>query len=322
MAGLGKKLLVAIGALLVLSLTVSGFLWYQWAGIKHELNTTRTLLDTTKTQLDAVSLEVQNTKVQLDATRTQLDASKTELATVRAQFDVAKGQWEAEQREISDQYSNLRGQVNRRLGQGQDCQGFVTPDEPAVSAIVQAVAGSYKQDVNQRWADYERLYRWVVANIKYNKDSYIPVLPERISGVLTWGEDCWRMPAETLNDKAGDCEDMACLLASMLLNYGQGQSDVFLLEIWSTEPKVLGHIAVAFPVTGGKLTILDPAGNYFTGCYSGRGLNAEDFALETNNWLSHWEGKIPNAQVSAVFSDKFYRAFSSTQEFIDWVRSR
>jgi hypothetical protein len=302
---MSKKLFIAIGVLLVLALTLSGVVWQQWTGTKNELNASKALLDTTKTQLHAANLEVQNTKVQLD--------------TVKTQFDVAKSQWETQQRVIAEQYSNLRSQVNRRLGDGKDKQTFITPSDPLVSATVEAAVGSYKQDVNQYWADCQRLYRWVVDNIKYNEDSYTPVLPEQMSGTLTWQEDYWRTPAETLNDKAGDCEDMGCLLASMLLNYNQGKFGIWVL-LWQSDNS--GHIAVAFPVVGGKLAILDPAGNYYTGYYSGSALSAEDIATATNNWLSYWGKQFPNPRVSVVFSEKLYCEFSSTQEFIDWARTR
>ncbi len=215
-------------------------------------------------------------------------------------------------------YSELREQINIRLGKEQDTQSFITPDDSEVSAKVQEITGDYSEDVNELWRDYERLYRWVVKNIGYNEDSYTPFLPDVMNGNLRWAHEFWRMPAETLDDKVGDCEDMAVLLASMLSNYNQGDYAVWALGI---KNKDTAHLAVAFPVEGNKLTILDPAGNYYTGYYSG-GLRADDTAVAVSAWLSHWAKEMPSAQIDEVFSNEFYREFSSTDEFINWVRTR
>ena len=95
------------------------------------------------------------------------------------------------------------------------------------------------------------------------------------------------------------------------------------MGIQTGAPEYTQHLAVAVPVTGGKLTILDPAARYYTrrSRYSGR-LWAHDAAIVVDTWLSHWATDMPDAQIYVVFSDKLYREFSSTQEFIDWVRER
>ena len=75
------------------------------------------------------------------------------------------------------------------------------------------------------------LYHWVVNNVEYSHDSYFPVIPEVMGSPLIWWEECWRMPAETLEDEAGDCEDMAVLLASLMLSYNNGSYAVWAIEI-------------------------------------------------------------------------------------------
>jgi len=297
MQSLWKKLFIAVTVLLVVPLVIGGGLWYQ--------------LDTTKTQLVMTEAELDTTKTQLVMTKAELDTTKTRLEAV-----------ENEQTQMLNHYSDLRKQINMRLGDEQDCQSFITPNDPTVSTKVREITSGYSQDVSECWRDYERLYRWVTKNIEYSKDSYTPILPYPINGTLTWRHEFWRMPTETLEDEAGDCEDMAVLLASMLRNYNEGSYAIWVVGIKTHTPEYKGHLAVAFPVKGNKLTILDPAGNYYTGYHSWQGFGADDVAVATNEWLSHWAQDMPGAQITTAFSDKFYHEFPNTEEFIDWVLER
>ena len=147
----------------------------------------------------------------------------------------------------------------------------------------------------------------------------MPFLPENISGELIWYKDCWRMPEETLGDETGDCEDMTVLLASMLLSYNEGKYAIWLLTIRSSVPEVKGHLAVAFPVASGHLTILDPAGNYYTGYPYGT-LQSETASVAISKWLSHWATEMPGAEIVEAFSENSYNQFSSTDEFLTWLK--
>ena len=80
-------------------------------------------------------------------------------------------------------------------------------------------------------------------------------------------------------------------------------------------------MAVAFPVADGRIAILDPAGNYYTGFPYGR-LGSEPVSTGIYVWLLRWNEKIPDAQVKAVFSDNMYQEFSSNDEFIEWFNNR
>jgi hypothetical protein len=111
---------------------------------------------------------------------------------------------------------------------------------------------------------------------------------------------------------------MATLLASLLLNYNSHRYGVWLIEIQDSDS---GHLAVAFPVNGGNLTILDPAGNYYTGYLTGS-LHSESITAAVQNWLAYWSKEMPGVAITAVFSDDFYREFSGTPAFIDWAENR
>lgn len=281
---------------------------------KTQLATIEFKLDFTQEQLTNTKAELQTTAMQLSTTETQLKETETRLETTSYQLETVKD----EQKEMLNQYSNLREKIYLRQGEKKDTQKFITPNNPIVSTKVTEITGGYSEDVNERWRDYERIYHWIINNIIYSSDSYSPILPQTIGGELRWTKDCWRMPEETIEDKAGDCEDMAVLLASMMINYNGDRYSVWAIKIKNGDS---GHLAVAFPVAGNKLTILDPAGNYYTGYLTGR-LSSLSIDAAVNDWLSKWRQKMPNAQIVNAFSNDFYREFSSTEEFKEWVRER
>jgi hypothetical protein len=320
--------------ILVVFILVSGYLWLTLVSVNEQLNQTTSLLEITKGQLDNkndelnttktiletlvnqsknMERELQTAKIQLSSTRDQLEDIKSRYSLTQNQLTLAQN----DKTQMLNQYASLREQIILRRGIRQDSQKYITPENANVSLTVKNVAGIYSEDNNEKWRDYEALYRWVVTNIKYSYDSYLPILPITLSGNLTWREGFWRMPEETLADKTGDCEDMANLLTSMILNYNRHQYSVWSIEIESNE---VGHIAVAIPVVGNNLVILDPAGNYYTGKNEGYLLSlGVDSAIQ--DWLLYWKQVMPNAKVGYVFSDSFYKDFSNTQEFINWVKN-
>ncbi len=293
----------------------------QLSATKSQLYNTQTELISTQTQLAATQLQLGSTQASLTVTTNQLESTKLLLQDTESQLSFTKTQLTAAKNEktfMLGQYSDLKRQVNIRLGQGQDTQKFITPDDLTVIAKATEITGGYvQQDWNKFWRDYKSLYDWVVKNIKYSYDSYSPVIPEIMGSNIVWARDCWRMPSETLENKVGDCEDMAVLLASLMLSYNNDGFAVWALEI---ENKDVGHLAVAFPVAGNKLTILDPAGNYYTGYYYG-GFRSDDTAVAVNAWLSYLAKEMPSAHISGVFSNKFYHEFANSEEFINWTKN-
>jgi len=339
------RLFGVVVVLLIISSAYLGYFWYQLNITRNELAESEAKLDTTlaelgdaeseltdtkkslnntQAQLIYIEGELGTTKVQLANTEVQLSTTTAELNLTKNKLDITESQLENEKDKNSqmlNQYASLKEQVNNRLGDSpEDKQSFITPNDSSVSEKVLEITGGYAEDVNERWRDYERLYRWVVNNISYSYDSYMPLLPKDISGGLIWRQECWRMPEETLEDKTGDCEDMALLLASMMKSYNKGRYTVWVLDIDSSVSGVSGHIGVAYPVQGGKLTILDPAGNYYTGQYGT--LRSESISVAVNSWISYWQTEIPGAKIAAVFSDSIHEEFNDTEEFITWAQDR
>ena len=331
MYGIWKRLFIVVIILLVSCAAFGGcLLWFQLDATKEQLAKTEVRLANTVTELDATKEQLTDTKTLLDTTKAQLVDTEAQLSTSKVQLDATKNQLamttaqletaENENSQMESQYSDLRKQINVRLGwTPQDKQNFLTPNNSSVSAKVQEIAGGYSENVNERWRDYERLYRWVVNNISYSYDSYMPVLPQTLSGKVIWSKDYWRMPEETLGDETGDCEDMAVLLASMLRSYNEPKYRVWVLIVNSSVPEDAAHAAVAFPVADGNLAILDPAGNYYTG-YQYGSLRSESASVAVSRWLSHWATEMPGAEIVEAFSENSHNQFSGTDEFLTWLK--
>lgn len=319
---------------LVISLIACGVLWYNLDTTKSELHVATNQLEMTQNQLNITNNELANTRTQLANTELQLDSTQNKLVNTDAQLTTTKNQLKEtesrmsgiqtqlkttqdEKTQILTQYSGLREQINLKLGQGENSEKYITPDNASVSAKTKEITGGYSEDNNERWRDYKQLYDWVVKNIKYNNDTYLPILPSNISGKIVWIQEFWRIPEETLNDKVGDCEDMAVLLASLMLSYNDEKFGIWVIEIKNEDT---GHLAVAFPVKGNNLTILDPAGNYYTGKNNGGWLQSYDVDKAVSDWLLHWAQEMPDVKISEVFSNKLYHEFSSTKEFINWAK--
>ena len=322
MHSLWNRLSIVLVILLTICSFISGYLWYNLDITKKQLADTKSQLSNTVAELGNTKLQLADTKDELDDTKLQLTNISKLLDTTKTLLDSTKIQLKTERNRNSqmlDQYSGLKEQVDIRLASTpEDSQSFITPSDSSVSSIVQEITGGYSENVNRYWSDFDKMYRWVVKNITYSYDSYTPILPSTLSGELTWHKGCWQTPRETLEARTGDCEDMAVLLASMLRSYNEGRYRIWVLRIHSSVPEEKGHLAVAFPVKGGNLTILDPAGNYYTGHQYGVVLS-ETTSTAVKNWLSHWKREMPGAEIVTVFSEDVYEQFSSTDEFLAWL---
>jgi predicted nucleic acid-binding Zn-ribbon protein len=219
--------------------------------------------------------------------------------------------------EYVDAYSSLRDSVNNRWS-GANASVFVTPDDPLVRSLVLNITGGWtdKSSTAELLSDLKKLYDWVVDNIDYRYDGLYPVLPDKPMGNLSFVDEMWQMPSETLKLRMGDCEDMAILLASMIRAYGASA------ELIVIENETIGHMAVQVPLGKGEIIILDPAGHYYTRSETGA-LGPRDIRVEINSWLSYWANAgFMNTNVTRVFSDKIDKRFSSTEEYIEWMYSR
>jgi len=221
---------------------------------------------------------------------------------------------------LQSEYNQLRYQINQR-SQHYNASNFITPNDSSVDQIVTEITGGWSNPSNwdEFWDDLKAMYEWVVNNVDYRYDGLFPLLPNELSGDAEYNDEMWQLPNETLSLRKGDCEDMAILLCSMILHYTDGE---YWTECITLAGSNSGHMGVQIPVEKGKLTILDPAGHYYTSDDSGNLIN-KNVSAEINNWLDHWRSELgSNAYVSGVFANDVDKTFSSTGEYISWMSTR
>ncbi len=243
----------------------------------------------------------------------QLNDIAAQLNDIKPGMDSLK----AEREQMLSDYARLRDELNLRVGFKQNGPHLITPDDPEIVAKVREITGGYSE--GELWKDYALLYQWTMRNIRYSLDSPTPILPESVNGTLEWGKDFWRTPVETIRDGTGDCEDIALLLTSMLLNYNQRRFPVCVIGIQTTGSNPKAHVAVAILNEGDQLSIFDVTGRYWTPFSEMGGFGTQDIPLAVDHWFNHLKDEMPDPQVYVVFSENFYLEFSGNEEFIDWA---
>ncbi|MEM2529151.1 MAG: zinc-ribbon domain-containing protein [Ignisphaera sp.] len=158
---------------------------------------------------------------------------------------------------------------------------------------------------NYSWDTYERIYNYIVSNIKYARDIDMLYVTE-IGRILldsnyyvvdfTIGStsDYTQPPSLTLKIKQGDCEDQAILAYAMIKYYYRyihgREYNLYIAEVVFNDGSA--HAAVILPVMGGKVCIIDPAGNYLTSTFDSwtwtRRIASKDAVSELQAYSNHW----------------------------------
>jgi hypothetical protein len=251
-----------------------------------------------------------------DSLDASYDSLQSSYGSLQTSYNVLQSSFDS----YYSDYANLRDLINQRVLH-LDIMDFVTPDDPDVNSIVLSITGGWSNPSNwdEYWSDVKKMYDWVVNNVDYRSDGLYPVLPSTPSGDVEYEMEMWQFPSETLDLRQGDCEDMAILLTSMMLSYNDGAYSVEC--IWITG-SLGAHAAVQFPVTGDELTILDPAGHYYTQDGYGN-IDSKGISTEINNWLNYWRPSLgSDVRVYRVFSSYMDRSFASTSEYTTWMYNR
>jgi len=278
-----------------------------------------------ETDLTAAEAEVSRLEGELSTAQGDITGLEGELAAAQAEVDSItqalaqaqdeKAALETQLSEWASAYTSISNEIFLKLGIGDDASSFITPNDPVVNNLATAITGGYSEDWNEHWRDIKRLYSWVVNNIEYNHDTPVPILPDTPDGDILWIDEYWRTPSETVEAEVGDCEDMALLLQSLVLNYENEQFPTWAIGLQSSNG---GHLAVALPVGDGNLVILDPAGIFFTS--DGGDVDTDRSVTQAiNDWLQHWSYDMPDAYVDFVFDSSFSVYFEDTDGFIDWA---
>lgn len=286
------------------------------SALKSEIVARDNVINSLNSKVAQLQANITYYESQLTMLDSQIDLLNSKISSLQNERDLLNTRLRA----YEDAYQNLRNEVNMRWDET-NVKVFITPEDPSVREIVYAITGGWSNtsDWNEFWRDVKAMYDWVVNNIEYRHDSLYPILPYNPSETLSFINEMWQFPNETLKLRKGDCEDMAILLASMIYSYANMR---YYVEVILIESSTSGHAAVQLPVEGGELTILDPAGHYYTRGSRGN-LVSKDIITEINNWLNYWESVMGgDVHVARVFSSYVDITFSSTNEYISWMYSR
>jgi hypothetical protein len=172
---------------------------------------------------------------------------------------------------------------------------LTTADVLKMDTTVRSIIGSSTND----WTNYQNIHEYITSNVKYVYDIEFPFISQfwylDVNGVryltnfnVATIENYVQKPEFTLKYKQGDCDDQAALEFAMLRYYNKyivgTDYSLYLAEVVFSDGS--SHVAVFMPVTGGKLTILDPSGNYLTA--AGSSIAQKAASAELENYNSHW----------------------------------
>lgn len=219
-------------------------------------------------------------------------------------------------------YNRLLYEVNQRSAK-YNASVFIQLDCSAVVQLTNDITGGWsnRSDWNEYWEDILKLYSWVDQNISYNPDPYSPILPDSLmrpqqACQIRWIPDLWQYPNETLDLRTGDCEDVAILLCSMILNYVEEKLPCETILIAGSQR---AHTGMQI-VLDQNITILDTAMNYYTSLSSGN-LTSNDIDSEIKCWIDHCS--LGNdTRVTRVFSNSLDKRFSTMSEYLSWMYAR
>jgi len=279
-----------------------------------------------------ISSDYENLKAQHNSLQSSYDTLNADYTSLQSQHNALQQQYDNLRSEYTSlqssynalvsRYDQMRYQINLR-SQHYDITKFITPDDPSVQQIANQITGGWSDpsDWNEFWSDVKAMYNWVANrnNIEYRHDGLFPILPVSLSGSISYASEIWQFPNETLNIRKGDCEDMAILLCSMIRYY---HGERYWTEcVWITGSNG-AHVGVQLPVSGGKLVLLDPSGQYYTSDIWGN-ITPTDISTEINNWLNYWKSTLgSDVRVYRVFANYMDQTFYSTREYISWMYSR
>jgi len=177
------------------------------------------------------------------------------------------------------------------------------------------------------WRSVKQLYDYVAYNIEYVYDEPFPVPPtvselENNNYRNVTINHSYMSPTETLELGQGDCDDQAVLLYALVKAYNKYVYGTdYALWVMRVVFEEGAHLAVAFPVSEGELTIIDPAGHYYTGWLF---LTSNDPHEELENYSNYWSeyGGITYITLYSIYDGEAYEVISGNiQEVADFIEN-
>ncbi len=206
---------------------------------------------------------------------------------------------------------------------GPQTKELFDPDA-ARGVLLEYVTGRLWNPKHPEWLDKDikAIYDWVVKNIHNVPDSAFPTLKIvyiNFTGKLLPKEIVFGMHheyvqgvTETLDRRAGDCEDQAILTASFLEAYLQHLGKSFMACIVG---QGIEH-CTAMAIIDGKLYILDTAEDYYA--------STTIPVSGIENWLAYLGWRPQDVQQVIVVNDQMYKVYDGLTPFesdvIKWVQ--
>jgi len=278
----------------------------EFIALQIEFTTLKGATSAEKYDLKEEIIELNSEYEQLNSKYSSLNAEHLSLQNQYKDLTRALGSYQ-------DNYQKLINKVNVRLAFNEYYPNFITPNDPEIENLVYQLTSGWedKEDINELWKERKTIFDWVTSNIEYAVDSPYPYLSPHLGANISWSKQSTRFPNETISYGTGDCEDQAVLLLSMIISHDEGTYDNWLIGWKSSDTR---HMAVAFPVAGKRLVLLDPAGQYHSG--SAGSLVSEPVEEAIGNWLENWDET--EIFIDFICSKDFYEEFDSTAEFLNW----
>lgn len=253
--------------------------------------------------LEASHRHLQSAYSELQASCEELQREYSDLRAIYSDLNKSCAELLRINQRLEEKVSKYAREVAARLGLDSGATKLVQPNDPQVVHLVGQIIGG-EGDLHQSLFE---LYAWTASNVRYETDPHTTLIYPRAYAVLLGhrvlvdvglvpGGGYWRSASEVLQRGAGDCEDQAILLASMVkayfLHYLKQNLTAYVLTV--VLPHVV-HALVIVPLAGGDIIILDPTGRYYTG-WPGP-LTSAPIEVEFSNYERWWRAKIVNFRV-------------------------
>lgn len=281
-----------------------------------------TIIPTTTTLTTPKYVTVTQTR-----TRTQ---TLTRTKTITKTFTTTTTTTPADYLSIKNDYSKVLKRYEEVMIAAESRAGLLETWPKYINYLSTEVTDAVTQAMKAIYGNpYTKIYNWIKDNIRYNYDTplIVPASLNSSTPYYTIGNYI-QYASETIKLGYGDCEDQAILAAAMVLNYWLRTYNttykiyVVLVSGYSNGEPV-GHAFTVIPVHGGKVIILDPAGQKITGAdlLIFRVVQPEDIRTAITNYVNAWNNHgYSITEVDAVFDQYTYRTLNlNIPEFIGWL---
>lgn len=249
-----------------------------YSRLKSNYNTLKTSYENLKSDYNNLNHTYQSLKSDYGSLEASYEKLKSDYNALQYSYQRLRSNYEY----VLQNYGRLSNKVSELVD---SFQSYHIPeafkrclnDEEVrkVASVVSSISNP-----NYSWETYERIYNYIVSNIKYARDIDMPCVTEVgrtfldsnyyvVDFTVGSTSDYAQPPSLTLKVKQGDCEDQAILAYAMIKYYYRyiygREYSLYIAEVVFNDGSA--HAAVILPVIGGKVCIIDPAGNYLTSTF-------------------------------------------------------